>query len=445
MDGHPRWLRPKVGVAALSSALEVGADRAEEVAAEFASALGGWGCEVVALGAIQSSSAAQAAGERLHHERADALLAIPVSWYEDYLTVDLLEEWSCPLFLWPLPGVETGALCGAQQNLCMLRRLGRQAEAAFGPIGDAGCRRKAVPFLRAAALRNAMRRSRIGLAGSHVNGMTHCAPDEFQLKRQVGPRVVHLDLDELAKDLRPGAADAAAWDALSNKAGACLAADADGQHSMRWYHLLKKTAETERLDVLAVGCYPKLMGEVCLAASLLADDGIPLACEGDVNGAAAMLALSRLSGGAVHNTDWLEPVGDDRILFSHCGSGSFSLAESQESISLAPVRLMSRGVCARFPARPGPVTLLNLTPGEGGYICAVLEGEAVSGGMLFPGNPLQASFARPAAELVDWVFKMGLGHHWMAAPGSFGPELRRWAALSGLSLADPVDVPISHA
>jgi L-fucose isomerase-like protein len=56
------------------------------------------------------------------------------------------------------------------------------------------------------------------------------------------------------------------------------------------------------------------MGKVCLAASLLADNRIPMACEGDVNGAVAMLILSLLSDGAVHNCDWLEPVGKDTVL-----------------------------------------------------------------------------------------------------------------------------------
>ena len=55
-----------------------------------------------------------------------------------------------------------------------------------------------------------------------------------------------------------------------------------------------------------------------------------------------------------------------------------SLAEKETDIVLDLVRLMDRGVCALFTAKPGPVTLLDLTVTTTGYQCAVLEGEALS-------------------------------------------------------------------
>ena len=47
-----RPLRPRVAVAAFSSPLEVGADRAPEAATELAAVLTEAGCEVIALGAV---------------------------------------------------------------------------------------------------------------------------------------------------------------------------------------------------------------------------------------------------------------------------------------------------------------------------------------------------------------------------------------------------------
>ena len=65
-------------------------------------------------------------------------------------------------------------------------------------------------------------------------------------------------------------------------------------------------------------------------------------------------------------------------VFTHCGSGSFSLAEKPSDVQLASVRLMGQGFPHLFPARPGPVTLVSIIPhGSGGQI-ALLEGEAVS-------------------------------------------------------------------
>jgi L-fucose isomerase-like protein len=176
------------------------------------------------------------------------------------------------------------------------------------------------------------------------------------------------------------------------------------------------------------------MGRVCLAASLLADEGIPLGCEGDVNGAVGQLLMTRLTGQPTHNTDWLEPLEDGTVVFTHCGSGSFDLAENPRDITLSPVRLMDRGVCSLFPAKPGPVTLVSLLPKGDGYQLALLEGEALSTTMVFPGNPLRVRFLQPTGEIINWIFAEGIGHHWMAGYGHVAEEIRQWAGLSGNAL-----------
>ena len=432
MNEGKNRLVPKIGIATLSSPLEVGADKADAMAELFAGKFISAGCEVIKLGSVRSPEDSRRAGRKLYDERADALLAVPVCWYEDYLTIDLLEEWRGPLFLWPLPGIETGALCGAQQNMSFLKKLKYPVGYAFGKIEDEKCVEKAMRFFRASALGKIMRRAKIGLAGHRVPGMTHTSPNEFMLKRDIGPRVVYFDLAEILAGIEQESEIKARekWNELVKKAGACNVQEVEGIYSIKMYFALKKVIEKEELDAIAIGCYPKLMGKVCIAASLLADEGIPLACEGDVNGAAAMLVLRLLSNGAVHNCDWLEPLEENTVLFTHCGSGSFSLSEKKEDIRLESVRLMGQGVCAQFPSRPGPVTLLNLTPGDDSYFCAVLEGEAVKTEMLFPGNPLKVRFNTPVTEINDWIFENGFGHHWMAAYGNYAREIACWKKIN---------------
>ena len=203
---------------------------------------------------------------------------------------------------------------------------------------------------------------------------------------------------------------------------------------MRVYAAVKELVDRHGLDALTIGCYPHLMGRVCLAASLLADEGVPLGCEGDVNGAVGQLILTLLTGRPTHNTDWLEPLEDGSVVFTHCGSGSFTLAEKQGDITLASVRLMGQGVCALFPAKPGPVTLVSLLPCGEGYQCALLEGEALPTEMVFPGNPLRVRFPSPIRQLIEWIHAEGVGHHWMAGYGHVGDEIRLWASIAGKTL-----------
>jgi L-fucose isomerase-like protein len=431
MNREPRLIRVAVG--ALSSPLEVGAGRAPQVAAELATLLQQDGCAVVTLGALDSAERAAAAGRRLAAEPVDAVVLAACSWFEDYLVLDLLEECHTPLCLWPLPGMETGALCGTQQLTCYLKQLGTPFEAVFGPLGAGLSRDRVLAFLRAAALHRRLRRARIGLAGQRVRGMTEVAANEMALKRAIGPRVVTVDLPGLLQRARgadPAAAQAV-WTRVQAAAGRVGVSDSAGLAAAAVYVALREFVLQEGLAALAFGCYPDYMGCACLAASLLADEGIPVGCEGDVNTTVAQVMLSGLTGQPTHNTDWLEPLPDGSVVFTHCGSGSYTLAAARTDIALAPVRLANQGVCSLFPARPGPVTLLSLLPVADGYQAALLEGEAIATEMVFPGNPLRVRFAPPVAEIVQWIYERGIGHHWAAGYGHVGPELRAWARLAG--------------
>lgn len=434
---QPHPLKPKIGVAAVSSPLEVGADRAPTAARELTQLLDKAGCEVVELGHIGTADAATHAGRRLAEAHVHAVALAATSWYEDYLVTDLLEECNLPVLFWPLPGMETGALCGTQQTTAALHALGYSYESVFGTLADTGCLRRAIAFLRGAALHHRLRRARIGLAGHHVNGMTHTVANELLFKKTLGPRVVHLDLPQLLAraEKMPGAE--AQWEALRQQAGSCNAVDADGLDSVRIFLALREVVREHGLHALGIGCYPHLMGRVCLPATLLADEGVPMACEGDPHGALAQYALQLLTDEPTHNTDFLDPLDETSVVFSHCGAGSWSLAERPAEVKLTPVRLMSRGVCSLFTARPGPVTLLNITPGLDHYKVAVLEGESVSTTMVFPGNPTQVRFDMPVSQLIDWIQTTGLGHHWMIGYGRVGAELRAWARLAGVRLTEP--------
>ncbi|MCP4398755.1 MAG: hypothetical protein GY801_15835 [bacterium] len=426
-------LIPSIGVATVSNPLEVGADRAPQAVTDLSAVLEKAGCHVLRLGSVGTLDQATAAGRKATEAHVAAIVFAPVSWFEDYLVLQFLEECSAPILFWPLPGIETGALCGAQQITCYLKQLGHPYLAVFGEIDDAGCLQKAQKFLQAAVLKNRLRRARIGFAGHRVPGMTETAPNEFLLKKALGPIIIPLDLPILLERSQQMSENDAVerWQNLVNISGSCQVSEEDGVYAMKVYAALYEMIREYGLDAVTVGCYPHLMGKVCMSIALLADQGIPLACEGDANGAVAQFMLTLLTGSPTHNTDWLDPLPDETVVFSHCGSGSFSLAEQQSDIQLTHVRLMDQGVCAIFPAKPGPVTLINLMAKPDVYQLALLQGEAVHTEMVFPGNPVRVRFSQPLSDVMEWIFTEGIGHHWMIGYGHVGEELRAWANIVG--------------
>ena len=438
--GSSGRLQVRLGLIAVASPLEVGAEWAPELLRAAGTALASaQGVHLVTGGVVDRPAAAREAGVVFRREAVDAVVAVAASWFEDYLVADALEEWHVPAILWAVPGMETGSLCGQQQAAFLLSQLGWPCRLVFAPVRSVVALTELLPYARAAALWQRLRRARIGLIGHRVLGMTETAADELSLRRQLGPRVIHLDVSELAAEAGKVPEEDArrVWEKARAEVGSVRCHEQDGIESCRMFLALQELVQRLELSALAVGCYPHLMGKVCVAASMLGEQGVPVACEGDVNGAVAMLVLALLSGEPVHNTDMLDPLPEENaIVFSHCGSGAFSLASDRQEIVLAPVRLMHRGVSCLFPARPGEVTLVNLVAGTGGYLFGVLHGEALSTQMVFPGNPLKVRFGSPYERIVEWVVQQGLGHHWMAAYGDHRAELRFLARLCGCRLVE---------
>ncbi len=421
-------LVPRVAILAVSSPLELGAARAPHIARELEAVIRRENCEVVLCESLSNSHDAADAGRRLAGLSPDIAVILPACWFEDYMVLDMLEECGVPLLLWALPGMETGSLCGCQQLGAFIKYLAHPFFYVFGELDDPDALAEAMKYSRAAALFSRLRRSKIGLCGTRVNGMTHTSPGEFMLKKSIGARIVPIPTGKLSAagndtDL------AGIWNSLKKRCGSVNVSEESGLEGVRMYSSIKKLIDEYDLDAITIGCYPELMGKVCIAASLLAEEGVPLACEGDAHGAVAQLMLSLLSTSPTMNTDFLEPLDNESIVFTHCGSSSLRLADRKADTALNSVRLMGQGACVLFPAKPGTVTLLNITPSENAYKCAMLTGQALPTGMVFPGNPARIKFKYPAKDVISWIFDEGLGHHWMIAYGDFTSEMRAWAGL----------------
>ena len=433
--------RIRLGLVAVASPSEVGADQAHALLERLQGTLSGPEFSKLNLFPYQTPvtdvQRAIQAGRHFYDERVHAICVVAASWFEDYLVLDILEECDVPTILWATPGMETGSLCGTQQLGFLLRQLDKPYKLLYDELEKKSARQSLLEYTSAAALRYYLRRARIGSLGHRVEGMTETTGHELAIKKLFGPRIVSIDsqlfmgkVEEVQKESVIGK-----WEELKSQVGNVRCGDEDGIESLRVHTVLKAVIEEERLDALAVGCYPNFMGKFCLAASLLGEEGIPVACEGDLNGALGMLILIWLSGQPTHNTDLLNPIEEDNtIVFSHCGSGSFSLANNLSEVTLAPVRLMDKGLCCLFTARPGTVTLVNIVPTIDGYKMGVMEGKAVETEMVFPGNPLRVHFYLDYKKVLNWIADEGLGHHWIAAYGDLRNQLTDFARMTRCQL-----------
>lgn len=430
-------MRARIGLAVIRHPFEEGAELAPRIM-EDAGKILGFAEVVSAPGVCESDASAREAGKVFREADVDAVVAVMATWSSDAVATRILDFVDVPMVCWAIPAVSTGSLCGIHQLTCVLTELGYDYRFVYGQLDDGRCIEETREYVRAAMVKKRLRTVNLGQIGNRVEGMTEVSFDEFSMRKVFGLAVERLGVDEFLRLRDAQGTDAAAqlWSSVKARAGRVSVLDEDGLRSVKAYLALKQWVSDKDLAGFAVECYPSLMGETCLAYSLLADEGIVAACEGDMNSALATLILWWLSEKPVHNTDLLTHYEEDNtILLSHCGSGSFDIADKAENIHLSPVRLAHKGCCVLFPSKPGTVTLFNLVGREGTYRMTAFAGVAKETGMDFAGNPLRVESPIDAVHLMYRLAEIGAGHHWMVCYGNVMAELEYFAELVGVPFA----------
>lgn len=425
-----------IAAVGLAHPFEIGYENAGQLLDETAKALCLAGVSCCNTGIVLHNLASvQEAAALLEEMDTDVLLICIATWSEDHHLLDLLSYVDKPVILRAYPHRETGSLCCAHQIGAVFTDIGRKYEFVYGEARSVECACRTKRLGAACALSNRMEQVRVGAIGGRVKGMTEIAYDEFAIKQKLGARVVNLDETELTS-LVAAMTDEEAENLLEEKKELLtpckVLSDREAMlESMKYYGALKKLVKDYALEALAVKCYTTYMGKVCLGYSILAEEGVVGACEGDVTNALTMKLLYELSGLPVNNTDLLYlDEKENTILFSHCGSSGFSIA--QGDIELAPVRLAETGVCSRFLMKTGTVTAVNICGHGEQFRMAVMVGEAVPCGMEFPGNPMKIQFDKKVGRISQDIMKYGIGHHWMVGYGDYREELQSFSSQKGI-------------
>ena len=426
-------MKAKIAAVGLACPFEVGFDNADNLLNQTAVTLCAMGVECSNAGVVMHDlETVQKAAEALKHMDADVLLICIATWSEDHHLLDLLSYIDKPVILRAFPAFDTGSLCCAHQIGAVFTDIGKTYEFVYGDPDDVKCAEKTKSIATAYALINCMGKVRVGAIGGRVKGMTEIAYDEFAIKKKLGARVVNIDEKEMTQkvaDITDEEAEGLLAE-KNNELKPCtiLSSKEAMLESIKYYHALKGLVDEYALEALAVKCYTTYMGKVCLGYSLLAEEGIVSSCEGDVTSALTMKLLYELSEKPINNTDLLYLDEEkNTILFSHCGSSGFSIAEGE--IELAPVRLAETGVCTRFLMKTGKVTVVNIC-GHGEQLrMAVMVGDAIPCGMEFPGNPMVVRFEKDVEQINEEIMKNGIGHHWMIGYGDYSAELKNFCRI----------------
>jgi len=109
-------------------------------------------------------------------------------------------------------------------------------------------------------------------------------------------------------------------------------------------------------------------------------------------------------------------------MFSHCGCGPFSCANSYDDIRLEEHFEVKSGMAVYYPLKKSGLeaTAVNLVGRENTFRICVLKGETVlTKDTEYKGNPVTVKFNTDVNELINSIGNEGFGHHWMVSFGDY--------------------------
>jgi L-fucose isomerase-like protein len=379
--------------------------------------------------------------EHITSVELDLTLILQTTFADSSMVIELANELHAPLLLWAIPEEHSGgrlrlnSLCGINLAAHALKRAGIHYDTLYAaPTDDDVLAQVRIRALAGRAHR-LLRQAKIGRIGDHPDGMDTCEFDADALKRIFGLDIVQVELktvfqgvnktddqsvDDVLKQLRPEIDE---LDTLDSQAT---------RKSLASYLTMRRIAEDQGLDGLAVRCWPEFFTDLgcaaCGAMSMLSNELIPCSCEADVNGTVTQLILQSISDEPAFGTD-IVSLDDksDALVIWHCGLAPLSMADPQGPRRGTIHSNRNLPLLFEFTLKPGPVTVARLTESSGEYRLVSGRGEIIRGPMNFFGTSGLLRFDRSAREILDVILTEGLEHHISLTYGDYAEVMIAFA------------------
>ncbi len=378
---------------------------------------------------VAEAAEAEAVCEQLATDLPDLLILQHVTFATGDLVVPLLEL-NLPTVVWALPeAFEEGrlpqnALCGLNMSVSLPAARTLPVRWLYGAPDEASSLEQILLSLRGAATARHLLDARILQLGGSAPGFyrIESEPDELTVEHQPLETLIQAvdDAEPAPIPQEPSDYDASQLqEAL--KIETALATAAQGY------------------DAVSLRCWPEIPEQrgamACLACARLADQGLPVACEGDTYGALSMLAAQRVSGHPSVLLD-LTHTSPDALMFWHCGNAAQEWAdetriEKHFNRQIPAVRGMT--------LKRGPVTGLRLLENKKALVFAaeVIERpsryEGVSGWVT---NFRIGPDAVSSHDFLGNILEYRIPHHLVFALGDHEAALRETCLWLGYELLE---------
>jgi L-fucose isomerase-like protein len=271
----------------------------------------------------------------------------------------------------------------------------------------------------------------IGVIGTRAIEVMDVLRLTIQVRKVWGPRLVHMEMQELIDGIRSVDPAQARQRAEEFGRGASRIVEPDQETlvgAAQIYLGLRRVVESRRLNAVTVKCFdliPVLANTGCYALARLNEEGIPAGCEADVLSTLGMLFIRELTGlpSFMANPVVIDP-GSGMITLAHC-----TIARNMATSYIIRSHLESGlGVGIQADLSPGPVTIVRLGGGRLDQVFAA-RGDLSGCGFRDDMCRTQLMIKLSDPETARSILSRPLGNHHLVVAGDWLKRIREFQSI----------------
>lgn len=359
-------------------------------------------------------------------QEVDIIVMLYGAFTGDDVAAYLTEMLKVPILLWApyeIPfekddRLYSNALCAMTMNAAAIRKLGAVYHTVYGSKEDGRAAEKVQNLLMAYHTVKALRHTNLGLLGYRPTAFYNCSFDESLIRRTFGVKMEETDLKVVFDKM--DALSPEQWEAdmakMSGTYDTTRLPEGHLENHSKLYLALKEVMAEQKYDFATLKCWPE-MGNLhttpCAVLGRLADDGINIGCEGDVDAELTQMTEYYLTGKPSFITDMINIDETENVItFWHCGNAAPSLCNPDYEVQIRNHPLAGQGTAFYGALKPGPVTIARFCNLDGGYKLFLMKGEAVPMDRYTKGIMVNVKVARPVRDVVEGIIEEGVPHHY---------------------------------
>lgn len=380
----------------------------------------------------------------------DLVLSVYGAFTGDDVSCALADGLRVPVVLWA-PREESwvrqdrlyaNALCSAAMNGASLMRIGAPHHILYGNKEEERVQRELADIIEAYTVKKSLAGMTFGLFGYRPTAFYNCAFDEVTIRKTFGINMEETDLKVVFDEMAALSDEEvkAEMDRVEKTWDASALPEGHLENHARLILTLRRLMPRQGYDYASIKCWPE-MGNLhttpCAVLGRLADEGLNIFCEGDMDAGLAAAVQHQFTGKPPFICDLINLDEEENTLtFWHCGNAAPSLHDEEDGVTICNHPLAGQGTAFWCALKPGPVTAARFTNINGQYRLFLLSGKAVPTTRCTRGSMVNVKASTPVLDVLKNIAENGMSHHYSLVWEDTAARMEQLAKL--------LNIPVIH-